>query len=128
MFGCERTAWLERRRELRAADSVFRDVSGENLDRDNATEPRVARAVPRQSAGAETIGDLYAGRGSRAWNGDDYTDPTLNPYLTLLRTNRNFRLLFIGQGISQLGDWFNTVAVFALILDLTQDRRRPWRG
>src|SRR5438552_18353690 len=40
-------------------------------------------------------------------------------YLSLLRRNRNFRLLFIGQTISQLGDWFNAVAVFALLLDLT---------
>jgi len=38
---------------------------------------------------------------------------------TVLRQNRNFRLLFIGQAISQLGDWFNSVAVFALLLDLT---------
>jgi MFS family permease len=38
---------------------------------------------------------------------------------SVLRTNRNFRLLFIGQAISQLGDWFNSVAVFALLLDLT---------
>ena len=41
------------------------------------------------------------------------------PYLDLLRSNRNFRLLFIGQTISQLGDWFNTVAVYSLLLDLT---------
>jgi MFS family permease len=40
-------------------------------------------------------------------------------YTQLLRTNRNFRLVFIGQTISQLGDWFNAVAVFALLLDLT---------
>jgi MFS family permease len=40
-------------------------------------------------------------------------------YLKLLRTNRNFRLLYIGQAISQLGDWFNAVAVYALLLDLT---------
>ena len=40
-------------------------------------------------------------------------------YLSILRTNRNFRLLFIGQTISQLGDWFNSVAVYALLLDLT---------
>lgn len=38
---------------------------------------------------------------------------------SLLRHNRNFRLLFVGQAISQLGDWFNSVAVFALLLDLT---------
>jgi MFS family permease len=43
----------------------------------------------------------------------------LNPYVSLLRSNRNFRLLFVGQTISQLGDWFNAVAVFALLLDLT---------
>ena len=43
----------------------------------------------------------------------------MNPYVALLRTNRNFRLLFIGQTISQLGDWFNAVAVYALLLDLT---------
>ena len=43
----------------------------------------------------------------------------MNSYLSILRRNRNFRLLFIGQTISQLGDWFNAVAVFALLLDLT---------
>jgi MFS family permease len=43
----------------------------------------------------------------------------VDPYLALLRQNRNFRLLYVGQTISQLGDWFNTVAVFALVLDLT---------
>ncbi len=37
----------------------------------------------------------------------------------ILRQNRNFRLLFLGQAVSQLGDWFNSVAVFALLLDLT---------
>jgi MFS family permease len=43
----------------------------------------------------------------------------LNPYHALLRTNRNFRLLFIGQTVSQLGDWFSAIAVYALLLDLT---------
>ena len=46
-------------------------------------------------------------------------DVAASPYLSLLRSNRNFRLLYIGQTISQLGDWFNTVAVFGLLLDLT---------
>ena len=40
-------------------------------------------------------------------------------YFTLLRRNRNFRLLYIGQTVSQLGDWFNTVAIYSLLLDLT---------
>jgi MFS family permease len=43
----------------------------------------------------------------------------LSSYVSLLRNNRNFRLLYIGQTISQLGDWFNAVAVYALLLDLT---------
>jgi MFS family permease len=43
----------------------------------------------------------------------------MSPYISILRRNRNFRLLFIGQAISQLGDWFNSVAVYALLLDLT---------
>jgi MFS family permease len=37
----------------------------------------------------------------------------------LLRDNRNVRLLWMGQAVSQLGDWFNAVAVYALLLDLT---------
>src|SRR5881394_1524368 len=56
-------------------------------------------------------------------DGSDQTKPAVTclrtVYLQLLRTNRNFRLLFIGQTISQLGDWFNAVAVYALLLDLT---------
>lgn len=43
----------------------------------------------------------------------------MNPYFAVVRNNRNFRMLFIGQTISQLGDWFNSVAVLALLLDLT---------
>jgi MFS family permease len=43
----------------------------------------------------------------------------VNPYIRILQRNRNFRLLYIGQAISQLGDWFNAVAVYALLLDLT---------
>ena len=40
-------------------------------------------------------------------------------YIELLRRNRDFRLLYIGQTVSQLGDWFNTVAVYSLLLELT---------
>src|SRR3982074_1907439 len=50
--------------------------------------------------------------------GDDYTD-ALSSYVSILRNNRDFRLLYIGQAISQLGDWFNAVAIYALLLDLT---------
>ena len=40
-------------------------------------------------------------------------------YATLLRSNRNFRCLWIGQIISELGDWFNNIAVLALAMHLT---------
>jgi len=40
-------------------------------------------------------------------------------YLELLGSNRNFRHLFIAQLISQTGDWFNSVALFTLLLQLT---------
>jgi len=37
----------------------------------------------------------------------------------LLRQNPNVRWLWLGQVVSQFGDWFNVVAVYALLLDLT---------
>ena len=37
----------------------------------------------------------------------------------LLRDNRNFRWLWLGQVVSQLGDWFNYVALYALLFELT---------
>jgi MFS family permease len=43
----------------------------------------------------------------------------VNPYRALLADNRNYRLLWLGQIVSQLGDWFNSVAIYALLLELT---------
>lgn len=40
-------------------------------------------------------------------------------YLELLRVNHDFRRLFIGQLVSQTGDWFNSVALFTLLLRLS---------
>ena len=44
-------------------------------------------------------------------------------YVELLRRNREFRLLWLGQVVSQLGDWFNTIAVMTLVLRLTGSGR-----
>ena len=44
-------------------------------------------------------------------------------YLELLRRNRDFRQLWLGQVISQLGDWFDTIALYTLILRLTGSGR-----
>ena len=41
-------------------------------------------------------------------------------YLRLLRTNRDFRLLYAGTLISLGGDWFLTVALADLVLELTR--------
>src|SRR5258706_2119634 len=40
-------------------------------------------------------------------------------YIALLRRNRPFRLLWYGQVVSQLGDWFDSIALYALLLRLT---------
>jgi MFS family permease len=40
-------------------------------------------------------------------------------YLRLLRQNRNFRLLWLAQIVSEQGDWLYTVAVYSLLLEFT---------
>ncbi len=40
-------------------------------------------------------------------------------YLALLRNNRNFRRLWLAQVVSELGDWFYSLAVYGLLLELT---------
>jgi MFS family permease len=40
-------------------------------------------------------------------------------YLAVLRGNRNFRRLWYGQIVSQLGDWLVSIALFTLLLNLT---------
>jgi MFS family permease len=41
------------------------------------------------------------------------------PYVRLLRTNRNFRLLWFAQIISEQGDWLYSVAIYSLLLEYT---------
>ncbi|MFO0748538.1 MAG: MFS transporter [Myxococcota bacterium] len=40
-------------------------------------------------------------------------------YGEVLRGNRNFRRLWAGTVVSLFGDWFNTIALFAMVRDLT---------
>jgi MFS family permease len=44
-------------------------------------------------------------------------------YGELLRGNRSFRLLWLGQVVSQMGDWFDTIAVYTIALRLTGSSR-----
>ncbi|HWB85642.1 MAG TPA: MFS transporter [Bryobacteraceae bacterium] len=46
----------------------------------------------------------------------------LKRYWRLVRDNRNFRLLWVAQVVSQLGDWFYTLAVYNLLLQLTGNK------
>src|SRR5258705_5758154 len=48
--------------------------------------------------------------------------PTVG-YFELLRSNRGFRFLWLGQVVSQMGDWFDTVAVYTIALTLTGSSR-----
>jgi hypothetical protein len=40
-------------------------------------------------------------------------------YIALLRRNKAFRRLWYGQVVSQLGDWFDSIALYALVYNLT---------
>ena len=44
---------------------------------------------------------------------------TLRAFLRLLRGNRNFRRLWGAQIVSEIGDWFYTLAIYNLLLQLT---------
>jgi MFS family permease len=44
---------------------------------------------------------------------------SLAEYVRLLRENRNFRRLWLAQIVSEIGDWFYSLAVYSLILQLT---------
>jgi MFS family permease len=47
------------------------------------------------------------------------TSISLSAYLRLLRLNRNFRRLWLAQIVSEIGDWFYTLAIYSLLLQLT---------
>jgi len=43
----------------------------------------------------------------------------MGEFLLLLRSNRNYRYTWLGQVVSEIGDHFNTIAVFSLVLAYT---------
>jgi MFS family permease len=49
--------------------------------------------------------------------------PSTVGYGELLRGNRSFRFLWLGQVVSQMGDWFDTIAVYTITLRLTGSSR-----
>src|SRR5437660_3048956 len=44
---------------------------------------------------------------------------SLASYVVLLRRNRNFRRLWMAQIVSEVGDWFYTLSIYTLLLQLT---------
>ncbi|MEK7409090.1 MAG: MFS transporter [Acidobacteriota bacterium] len=44
---------------------------------------------------------------------------SLAAYWKLVRSNRNFRLLWSAQIVSELGDWFYAISVYSLLLEFT---------
>src|SRR6476646_8256549 len=44
-------------------------------------------------------------------------------YIELLRGNRSFRQVWLGQVVSQMGDWFDTIALLTILLKLTDSGR-----
>src|SRR5262245_49893124 len=46
----------------------------------------------------------------------------LRGYIRLLRENRNYRLLWLAQIISETGDWFYALAIYGLLLELTGNK------
>lgn len=47
------------------------------------------------------------------------TSVSISEYWRLTRENRNFRRLWSAQIISEIGDWFYTLAIYALLLEYT---------
>lgn len=44
---------------------------------------------------------------------------SLRSYARLVRTNANFRRLWVAQIVSEIGDWFYTLSIYTLLLQLT---------
>jgi MFS family permease len=48
---------------------------------------------------------------------------SLPAYYRLVRTNRNFRLLWTAQIVSEIGDWLYSIAIYSLLFELTGSAR-----
>src|SRR4051812_38242237 len=48
-----------------------------------------------------------------------YGTISIASYVRLLRTNRNFRRLWLAQIVSEIGDWFYTLSIYTLLLQFT---------
>ncbi len=79
-------------RELQFKPAPISINSRDSLDKPRAFPPCEV-CVPEKVSGSKTQG-----------------------YIPLLKNNRNFRNLWYGQVVSELGDWLNSIAIYALII------------
>jgi MFS family permease len=94
---------------------IERRVAGRRVDKLRARGATFRRFIShflRDAKSLDSTDTGAAGGGARATG-----------YVELLRRNRDFRLLWLGQVVSQLGDWFNTVALYTLVLEMTGSGR-----
>src|SRR5262252_10484496 len=51
----------------------------------------------------------------------EHPTPTISfrSYARLIRENRNFSRLWVAQIVSEIGDWFYTLSIYTLLLQLT---------
>ncbi len=53
------------------------------------------------------------------YDGAGYHEGAVTSLIALLRGNSNYRYTWMGQVVSEVGDWFNNIAVFALVMEKT---------
>lgn len=53
----------------------------------------------------------------------DHRPGSLSAYFRIVRENRNFRLLWTAQIVSEIGDWLYAIAIYSLLFELTGSAR-----
>jgi predicted MFS family arabinose efflux permease len=53
----------------------------------------------------------------------DHRQGSLSSYFKIVRENRNFRLLWTAQIVSEIGDWLYSIAIYSLLFELTGSAR-----
>src|SRR5438477_7729981 len=51
------------------------------------------------------------------------TPASFSSYIRLIRHNRNFQRLWLAQIVSEIGDWFYSLSIYSLLLELTGSAR-----
>jgi predicted MFS family arabinose efflux permease len=76
---------------------------------------------PESTAKPENRNPIFVSLPIRMEPQPEHAAPSISlaSYLRLLRGNRNFRRLWLAQIVSEIGDWFYTLSIYTLLLQLT---------